>query len=170
MEEFNNDDLKLIYIHKTGYNSKGEGFYDFIFSGNETNVNVEEWMWDESPACNNAMPPTDDYIDKRISLKTDSFDLFCLHEAVEREYMHGYHTIHALAYENTDIDSDHPMNRNNEFSDFDKYFVEENDDEAAPLLVFHYGMSVSQVEELFNERKIILKNNEFIESSSIEFN
>jgi len=96
----NNDDkLKLIYVNKIGYNAKGEGLYEFIFSLDPTNVDIEKWSWDLSPACDNAIPPTEEYIDAIFNLKTSSFDLFCLHEAVDREYMHGYHTIHALAYE-----------------------------------------------------------------------
>jgi hypothetical protein len=46
-------------------------------------------------------------------------------------------------------------------------FTEENAD--VPLLVFHYGMTLSKVKDLLNSRKIILKNNEFIETSSIKF-
>ena len=91
--------LKLIYILKIGYNTKGDGLYEFIFSKDPTNIDINGWQWDLSPACDNSQPPTEDYTDAVYSLKTKSFDLFCLHEAVDREYMHGYHTIHALAYE-----------------------------------------------------------------------
>ena len=45
-----NIDLKLIYILKIGYNSKGEGLYEFIFSSDITNIDVESWMWDIEPA------------------------------------------------------------------------------------------------------------------------
>ena len=152
--------LKLIYILKIGYNSKDEGLYEFIFSLDETNIDIEGWCWDISPACDNAMPPTEDYLNAVFNLKTKSFDLYCLHEAVDREYMHGYHTIHALAYEIEKIDEDG-------FSDYEKMFENGNDD--IPLLVFHYGMTLSKVQDLLNARKIILKNNEFVETSSIKF-
>ena len=56
-------DLKLIYIKKIGYNTKGEGLYEFIFSSDETNIEYEDWLWDMSPACDNAEPPHKDYID-----------------------------------------------------------------------------------------------------------
>lgn len=154
--------LKLIYILKIGYNAKDEGLYEFIFSLDHTNIDVEGWCWDLSPACDNAMPPTEDYINAIFNLKTDSFDLFCLHEAVDREYMHGYHTIHALAYE-TEKEDDGGTG----FSDYEKMF--ENDSDNMPLLVFHYGMSLAKVKELLNARKIILKNNEFVETSSLRF-
>ena len=88
-----------------------------------------------------------------------SFDLVCLHEAVDREYMHGYHNIHALAYEVEMIDED----------GYDQWenMMEDNDD--VPLLVFHYGMTFAQVKDLLYSRKIILRKNNFIESSSVSF-
>ncbi len=156
-------DLKLIYVLKIGYNSKNEGLYEFIFSYDETNIDIQGWMWDISPACDNATPPTEEYINSVISLKTSSFDLYCLHEAVDREYMHGYHTIHALAYEIEKKDQE----GNTGVSDYEHMFENDNDD--VPLLVFHYGMSLTKVKDMLNARKIILKNNEFIETSSIKF-
>jgi len=152
--------LKLIYILKVGYNTKGEGQYEFVFSLDQENIDVEGWTWDLSPACDNALPPTEDYINGIFNLKTNSFDLFCLHEAVDREYMHGYHTIHALAYEIEKEDDNIP------FSDYEQMFENNNDD--VPLLVFHYGMSLEKIKDLLSSRKIILKNNDFVETSSIE--
>jgi len=159
--EYDDTKLKLIFILKIGYNSKDEGLYEFIFSIDPENIDIEGWLWDISPACDNAVPPTEEYINKIISLKTSSFDLFCLHEAVDREYMHGYHTIHALAYE-TEREADGAG-----FGDYEKMFEGNNDD--VPLLVFHYGMSLAQIKNLFDGRKIILKDNEFVETSSIKF-
>lgn len=161
----NEDELKLIYVLKVGYNSKGEGLYEFIFSTDETNVDVEEWGWNDSPASNNAEPPTENYIDKIISLKTSSFDLFCLHEAVDREYMHGYHTIHALAYELMLEDDDDSNEEETEFDDFNDLM---RNSEDAPLLVFHYGMTLVQVKELLYDRKIVLQKEEFLEIDSIK--
>ena len=111
------------------------------------------------PACDKALPPTEDYIDKVVSLKTSTFDFFCLHEAVDREYMHGYHTIHALAYEI-------PKEDKNGYSDYQIMFEKENDD--VPLLVFHYGATLERVRKLLDGRNIILKDDEFIETSSIK--
>ena len=56
--KYDDDNLKLIFILKIGYNSKEEGLYEFVFSTNPTNIDVEGWCWDISPACDNAMPPT----------------------------------------------------------------------------------------------------------------
>jgi len=159
--EYEDNKLKLIYVLKIGYNSKYEGLYEFIFSLDETNVDMEGWCWDMSPACDHAMPPTEEFINAVFNLKTSSFDLFCLHEATDREYMHGYHTIHCLAYEVEKKDE------NSNVSDYDKMFNAENND--LPLLVFHYGMTLAKVKDLLNSRKIILKNNEFVETSSIKF-
>lgn len=159
---YEDDKLKLIFILKIGYNSKDEGLYEFVFSIDPTNIEIEDWCWDMSPACDNAMPPTEDYVNGVYSLKTKSFDLFCLHEAVDREYMHGYHTIHALAYE-IEVEDENGMGA----SDYEKMFEGDNDD--VPLLVFHYGMSLAKVKDMLSARKIILKNNEFVETSSLKF-
>lgn len=153
------NNLKLIYVLKIGYNSNEEGLYEFIFSLDPTNVDVDGWCWDLNPACDNAMPPSSELTDGIFSLKTSSFELFCLHEAVDREYMHGYHTIHALAFE---IEKE----PDGSFSDYEKMFETNNDE--VPLLVFHYGISLKKVKDLLSPRKIILKNNEFIETSSIK--
>lgn len=158
----NDNDLKLFFIYKIGVNSKGEGLYEFMFTEDETNIDVEQWCWDLSPACDHATPPDESYISKTINLKTKSFKLKCLHEAEDRPYMHGYHTIHALAYE-----SDEDDGSDDGFVDYDNKF--DDDINNLPLLVFHYGMTLSKVKELFEERKIILRNDNFIETSSIKF-
>ena len=154
------DKLKLIYILKIGYNTNNEGLYEFVFSLDPTNIDVEGWCWDLCPACDNAVPPTPDFINGVFSLKTSTLDFYCLHEAVDREYMHGYHTIHALAYE---IEKE----PDGSFSDYENMF--ENDNDEIPLLVFHYGMSLKKIKDLLSLRKIILKNKEFVETSSIKF-
>ena len=159
--ELDEKKLKLIYVLKIGYNSKDEGLYEFIFSLDEANIDIEGWCWDLLPACDNALAPTADYINGIINLKTSTFDLYCLHEAVDRPYMHGYHTIHALAYEIEKEGSE-----NNGFTQYDSMFGKEEED--MPLLVFHYGMTLARVRDLLYARKIILKNNEFVETSSIK--
>jgi hypothetical protein len=158
--DYDENKLKLIYVNKIGYDVKGNGLYEFIFSLDPTNIDVEGWCWDLSPACDNATAPTEDYIEEIFTLKTGSFDLFCLHEAVDRPYMHGYYTIHALAYE---VESEEDDDNS---GDYEKMF--ENQNEDLPLLVFHYGMTLAKVKDLLAARKIILKNNEFIEISSIK--
>lgn len=156
-------DLKLIYVHKIGYNSKGEGNYEFIFSRDETNIDEEGWLWDLEPACDNAMPPTKDFIDDIYSLKTKDFDLDCLCDSVERPYMHGYHNIIALAYEVEYIGNE----EEDGFNQYEEMFS--GDDDDSPLLVFHYGMTLEKVKDLLNQKSIILKGDEFIKSSSVKF-
>jgi hypothetical protein len=157
------DELKLIYVLKIGYNSKNQGLYEFIFSKNPTNIDYETWGWDLEPACDNANPPTDDYIDQIFSLQTDSFDLFCLHEAVDREYMHGYYNIHCLAYE---------IEKEDAVDDYEDIFErlssggEEN--MGNELLVFHYNMTLEEVEKTLYERNIILRKDKFIQSKNIK--
>jgi len=152
------DDLKLIYVLKIGYNSKDEGLYEFIFSTDETNIDVEGWMWDIEPAADNAEPPTEDYVDRIYKLKTGSFNLWCLHEAYDRPFMHGYHNIHALAYE-IEFEND------NGYVEYENMFENSNE---MPLLVFHYGMTLEKIKELLYQRKITLQNDEFVEISSTD--
>jgi hypothetical protein len=159
METVDEKKLKLIFVLKIGFNSKNEGMYEFIFSNDETNIDIEGWCWDLVPACDNALPPTEEFVNAVISLKTSTFDLFCLHEAVDREYMHGYHTIHCLAYE---IDKPNDSG----FDQYDKMFDKQEED--TPLLVFHYGMTLARVKDLLYARKIILRDKEFVESSSVK--
>jgi len=152
----NLDNLKLIYIYKIGTTSKGDGLYEFILSEDPTNIDSESWGWELSPACDNAQPPSEDYYDKIISLKTDKFSLTCLHEAVDREYMHGYHNIHALAYENDEISTD----------GFESY--EDLDNYDKPLLVFHYGMSLNDIKGVLSDRDIILNGDKLVEPKDVK--
>lgn len=152
------DDLKLIYILKIGTNTRNEGLYEFIFSKDIENVLIDDWCWDISPACDNAVPPTDEYIDKIINLKTKSFELICLHESADREYLHGYHNIHALAYEN--------YNNNND--NYESIFESDNKDNL-PLLVFHYGLSLTEIESMLERRNYIIKNDSFVDVQSIKY-
>jgi hypothetical protein len=163
--EYSDGDLKLIYVLKVGYDSKYNGLYEFIFSINETNVDVEKWGWDLSPACNYAQPPEEEFVNRIINLKTSDFDLFCLHEAVDREYMHGYHTIHALAYEN--YATEEVGEDGGGFSSYEDLFEKEVDDDN-PLLVFHYGTTLKQIKEMLYERGYVLRGNDFLLSSKIE--
>ena len=155
------NELNLIFVHKVGYNSKkNELSFDFIFSKDETNVDFELWNWDLLPAYNNALPPTEDFVDAIITLKTSKFNLFCLNESPERPYTHGYHTIQALAYEI-------PI----ENEDNDGYAQYENlmeDHEDLPLLVFHYGTTLASIKEKLYTRNIVLKNNEFVDVSTLK--
>ena len=160
MEKIDDKDLKLIFVLKIGYNTKGEGQYEFVFSKDETNVDIEKWCWDLDPAADNATPPEEEYIDFIAKLKTKQFDLYCLHEAYDRPYIHGYHMIHALAYEIEFEGGD------NGFDDYDDLFNEDKDE--MPLLVFHYGMTLKQIKDLLYSRNIILKNDEFIETSKVK--
>lgn len=149
-----NDNLKLVYVLKIGNNSKGEGLYEFIFSKDIeillSQQNIEDWMWDQSPASSpdNALVPDEEFIDKTLELKTKKFDLWCLHEANDRSYMDGVHTIHCLAYE--------VEKENDGYSDYESMFESDKDDQ--PLLVFHFGMSLKQVEDMLLSRDIIFQN------------
>jgi len=162
------EDLKLIYVLKIGYNSKGQGLYEFVFSKDPDNIDIEGWNWDTSPACDNAIPPTDDHVDEIFSLKTDSFDLFCLHEAVDRPYIHGYYNIHCLAYEDLESENIDTKNIADYENIFDKNLKSSTNNDDVPLLVFHYRMTLKDVEDLLYERDIILKGNEFLQSKNIK--
>lgn len=136
---------KLIYVLKVGKNTKGENIYEFLFSEDITNISPFEWGWNDIPANEHSSPPTIDYITSIYSIKTKNINLFCLHEATDREYMQGYHTIHALAYEKDEDDMD----------EYERDYIEDYDDK--PLLVFHYGMSFNTIKKMLDERNIKLK-------------
>lgn len=157
------DELKLIYVLKVGKNSRGEGIYEFIFSKDIENVDIEMWNWDISPASEqgDTTIPDPEYIDAIFSLTTKQFALFCLHNANDRPYIHGYHLIHALAYEDEDDES---------LEDDDSFGYDTliNDNDDKPLLVFHYGMTFKAVEDKLYERNIILKGDKFINTSAIK--
>lgn len=145
------DNLKLVYVHKVGENSRGMGIYEFLFTENTEELleNVDTWIWDKKPASDPeyAQVPEEEYIDKVLELKTDKFKLNCLHESDHHSYMDGVQTIHCLAYEEENLD---------EF-DFDFEDMEEYEDEDMPILVFHFGMTEQQVKDMFYERDIILE-------------
>ncbi len=137
ISELEEQSLKLIYVHKVGETAKKENIYDFIFSNNPESIDADSWGWNQSPASNNAIPP-DEY-DHLVEVRLKGVTLVCLHEAVDREYLHGYYNIHALAYEDIFTESD----------DDDTY-----DDSNDELLVFHYGVSYSTIAEKFSQRYI----------------
>jgi hypothetical protein len=132
-------DLRLIYVLKIGYNSKSEGLYEFIFSKDPSAVDTRGWAWDVMPAAGNAQPPDESHIETVLSLKTDKIDLICLHELNDRTYLDGYYTIHALAYQDPEGENDDLM--------YDEL----------PILVFHYGMKLKEVQDILYTRDLIFK-------------
>lgn len=157
------NDLKLVYILKVGNNTKGEGIYEFIFSKNIDDIisKKDDWEWEKSPASTegNALPPTEEYIDEIFELKTKDFNLECLHQNHNHSYMDGVYTIHCLAYESENNDEDY------EYDDYENIYDEKDE---LPLLVFHFGMTFSQVENIFYQRDIIIKDNSFKSSQNIQ--
>jgi hypothetical protein len=125
----------LIYVHKIGSNHRDEGFYEFIFSNNPNMVEIENWGWDVRPASTNALPPTEDYISKVLTLKISRFQFTVLHKQNLFTYMDGFDRVVALAWE------------------------EENDELEDDLkrLVFHYGDTIEDVQDKLYSRDIILK-------------
>ncbi len=149
------EDLRLIYVLKIGYKSNGKGLYEFIFSKDTSAIEAEKWGWNEMPANGNATPPSQEYIDRVLSLETDKIDLICLHELNDRAYMDGYYTIHALAYQDINDDSNDIM--------YDEL----------PILVFHYGMKLKEVQDILYTRDLLFKEivpekSETVMSESIE--
>jgi hypothetical protein len=149
------EELKLVYVLKIGYNSLGEGLYEFIFAKDINPIideeTIKDLLWDQSPASSkdNALPPTDELIDEIYSLKTKKFDLWCLHEANDRAYIDGVYTIHCLAYEQE-------MQEDYSFDDYEDMF-EQDTEPNAPILVFHFGMTYQDISDLLYARDIILE-------------
>lgn len=140
------DDLKLCYVLKVGYDLEGKGHYEFAFSSDPSSIDTESCGWNEMPANGNANPPPKESIDLILSLKTDKIDFNCLHEMNDRAYIDGYYTIHCLAFENTESENSDVL--------YDE----------TPLLVFHYGMKVSEVKNIFFTRDIQLKETEIVKA------
>lgn len=169
------DNLKLIYVLKIGVNSKNEGMYEFIFSKKINDINkfvYDEWYWSDNPAIDFKTLPNKEYIDKVLTLKTNLFELICLHEADDRPYVHGVHLIHAIAYENEEFE---PVDDDGYSEKYDDLFdgIDEGEqedtylDEEEPLLVFHYGMSLLDVKDRLYSKNIVLsKDNTFEVSPS----
>jgi hypothetical protein len=152
-----NNNLKLIYILKIGYDSKNQGLYQFIFSNNIENIDedtINSWGWNDMPANNNASAPDDDHVSLILSLTTNKIDLICLHELNDRRYIDGYYTIHALAYQDLDDDNSDLM--------YDEL----------PILVFHYGMKLSEVKDILYTRDLLFKESlpDKVENNSIKSN
>jgi hypothetical protein len=126
----------LIYVHKIGTNHKEEGFYEFIFSNNPYTVDIEEWGWDQRPASTNALPPTEEYISKVLTLKIQRFQFTVLHLQNLFTYMDGFDRVIALAWEE----------ENQELED------------SVKRLVFHYGDTLDDVQDKLYARDIILKD------------
>lgn len=146
----NKDDLKLCYVLKIGYNAKGKGLYEFLFSKDPSSIDTEACGWNEVPANGNAIVPPPNCVQMILSLETKKIDFKCLHELDDRAYIDGYYTVHCLAYENIDSENSDTIY-----------------DETA-LLVFHYGMKASEVKDLFLQRDIMLKEIEIAESQAVE--
>jgi len=164
----NPEELKLIYVLKIGYNSKNEGLYEFVFSKDPENIDYEKWCWNATPACDNALPPTEDFYDEIYSLKTQKFDLFCLHEAVDRPYMHGYYNIHCLAYEDPDSENAQEEEQYDNYDNmFSSGFQESTKNHEEKIMVFHYRMTLQDVEDILYEKDIILKGKEFTTTKNI---
>ena len=125
----------LIYVHKIGSNHREEGFYEFIFSSNPNMVEIDNWGWAERPASTNAIPPTEDYISRVLTLKISRFQFTVLHNQNLFTYMDGFDRVVALAWE------------------------DENDEleEDVKRLVFHYGDTIEEVQDKLYARDIILK-------------
>jgi hypothetical protein len=147
----NKDDLKLTYVLKIGYNTRGEGLYEFVFSEDPSSIDTDALGWGEVPASANAQPPSMKDTAMVLSLKTKKIDFKCLHEMDNRAYEDGYFTIHCLAYENQDEDANHDI----------LY-------EEMPLVVFHYGDTAAKVKDIFMSRDITLKEIDIADSQVSE--
>ena len=156
-----NDDLKLVFVLKVGYNSKNEGLYEFLFSKAPYSIDTEEISelgWDEMPASTqNTLIPLD-IVHDTVKLKTKMFNLNCLHESDDRPYEHGYYSIQAIAYEdyNGEEDESHLEEIASIYNDLS-------------IMVFHYGMSKTEVLDIMNERDFVLEGDSLVYNGEIKF-
>lgn len=125
----------LIYVHKIGTNHKDVGYYEFLFTTTPYKVDIEAWGWDERPASTKALPPTEEYISKVMTLKISRFQFTVLHQSNLFTYMDGFDKVIALAWEEENEELEDDVKR----------------------LVFHYGDSYQDVQDKLYARDIVLK-------------
>ncbi|MFW6219652.1 MAG: hypothetical protein ACOC33_02285 [bacterium] len=137
--------LQLIFVLKVGENHKREGIYEFMFSSNIDELDIDDWEWNEKPAKDFAQIPEEGYYDKVLRVETSKVKFHVLHESEHFAYIDGYDNVIALAWESLEeeeIDSD---NLNPVLYD------------DAKRMVFHYGNTLKDVEDKFYARDIIIK-------------
>ena len=99
--------FKLIYVNKLGFNHKGNGLYELIFS--DEGVELEEvWGdgWEATYAQGNAQPPEEDCICKVGLIQCKDYELSVAHESEAFGLRDAKDNVIALAWELIDEDFD----------------------------------------------------------------
>lgn len=124
-------ELFLIYVNKVGKNYKGEFIYEFIFSDTIKDIDGDEW--DTFPASGRPEPPHDIFI-KQVGRLESELKLDVVQDSSEFAVWDAVDGVIALAYENIDEYESYPEKR----------------------LCFHFGSTMSMVEEKLYEKDLIL--------------
>ena len=122
----------LIFINQLGSDYKGNFMYEFIF-GDEKNCEGEDW--DSKPANGYPKPPKLEHIKKVGLLKNSKLKMELVQNSDFFSFFDAVDKVIALAWE---MDDD---------LDFDRI----------TRLVFHFGMSMKEVEDKLYERDLILE-------------
>lgn len=131
----NNSDLYLIFALEIGCNYKNEYEYELIFSKSPNQIDFNQLQWNE--VCkDNVLQPEEIDIDKVIRI-VSKYKLIPLHDSYINTYVDGYYRIISLLYEDTQTYNENTMNY-----------------DTLRRIVFHYGDTYDEVQELLNHRDI----------------
>ena len=126
--------LKLIYILNIGQSYNESNIYEFLFSDDIDNIEIDEWGWELNANNAESIPPEKDYVKHSIRIETDEILLDVLHKNEYFTYLDGYYGIIALAWENLEAYEEHEDNYSR--------------------MVFKYGETLKQVQDKFYARDI----------------
>jgi hypothetical protein len=127
-------DLFLIYVNRVGKDYKGNVLFEFIFSDTLENVDGEDW--DMVPASGRPEPPHEQFV-KKVGRLESELVLDVIQDSSEFAVWDAVDGVIALAYENIDGYDSYPEKR----------------------LCFHFGNTLTEVEEKLYEKDLILNYN-----------
>lgn len=128
-------EYKLIYINKLGFNYKGHGTYEFIFSDDTIDLD-DVWGqdWEAIPAESSAQPPDIECISKVGVLNCKDYELDVAHSSMFFGICDAKDDVIALAWE----------------------IIDEGFDSTLTRLVFRFGEDLKSVEAKLKKRKLSL--------------
>lgn len=128
--------LNLIYINHVGANWRDLNIYEFIFSNTTEEIDGDDW--DVYPASNGEVTPPPKNVIKMVGVLETELDLNVVRDSDKYSVWDALDGIIPLAYEQIQDYTEYPDNR----------------------LVFPFGITVNEVNEILYPRDIILEYKE----------
>lgn len=127
---------RLIYVNKQSYNWQGYATYEFIFCDDSCDINdVYGDGWEAPQAEGVAQPPDEDYVSKVGIVKLRDYEMEVVQDSIYFGVCDAKDGVIALAWEK----------------------IDDNFIQGEKRLVFNYGQSLNDVEELLDCRNLELK-------------